>query len=215
VNSAEQVVFVLQLILVLGPLAVYFLVLGLVNSLARPCLVNACVDFLLLTVAFIPVLLVPLITLIQHGHSIIALSVLVAILTVFFSMLPDRRSRWVVYNCTIQQCTRLMERAARRVGGSVALADDQARLSPSGISIQISALPWLRNLTLRLAGGQGNSRSEFLAALEAEMAGEAMLPSPTGASLVVIGTGLLGVPMWYVLHHISAIVDVVKHILFA
>ena len=42
-----------------------------------------------------------------------------------------------------------------------------------------------------------------------------MLPSPTGASMVVIGAALLGVPMYYLLNHMNAIVDVVKHIFFA
>jgi len=70
-NSADQVLFVLQLILVIGPLAVYFLGLGLVNSQANPCLVNARVDFVVLTTAFIPVILGPMVLLIQHGHYLL------------------------------------------------------------------------------------------------------------------------------------------------
>ena len=61
-----------------------------------------------------------------------------------------------------------------------------------------------------LRGAYPNSARVF-----EEMAAEGLLPSPTGASLVLIGAALLGVPMWYLLHHMGAIVDVVRQILFA
>ena len=82
-SSADQVFFVLHLILILGPLAVYFLGLGLVNSLARPCLVNARRDFLLLTISFVPIILVPTLSLIEHGHRVVAACVVMVIAAVF------------------------------------------------------------------------------------------------------------------------------------
>ena len=44
VDAPAHVVFVLEVLIALGPLAVYFLGLGLVNSQPRPCLVNARAD---------------------------------------------------------------------------------------------------------------------------------------------------------------------------
>ena len=53
-SSADEVVFVLRLALALGPLAIYFLGLGLVNSSARPCVVRARADFVVLAIAVVP-----------------------------------------------------------------------------------------------------------------------------------------------------------------
>jgi hypothetical protein len=213
-NPAEQVFLVLQLILVLGPLAVYFLALGLVNSLARPCLINARVDFVLLTVAFVPILLVPTIGLVQGGHWAIAAVVLAVCSGVFLLLLPPGSTRWVLYNCGFEQSRRLIVRAARKLGCHAAQNDDDICIASLGIRIHLSAIGWLRNVSLCITTSRGDA-GPFLQALQEELSAEAMLPSPAGASLVLIGTALLGVPMWYLLHHMDAVVDVVRHILFA
>ena len=57
----------LQVIINLAPIAVYFLVLGLVNSLARPMLVDARSDFLVLTLVFVPVMVWPVPFLVGNG----------------------------------------------------------------------------------------------------------------------------------------------------
>ena len=51
-------------------------------------------------------------------------------------------------------------------------------------------------------------------AVAREIRREAMLPSPAGASMVVIGAALLGVPMWYLFHHMDAIASAVRQVLF-
>jgi len=218
-DTADQVVFVLQLILLLGPLAVYFLGLGLVNSQAYPVLVNARADFTLLSIAFFPLILGPVVYLVQHGLFVLALGVVLAVAVLFCALRPSRRFAWVIYNISSQQCRRMVEQACRRVGWSVARSDDEYVIAPPGIRLTVNSLSWLRNSTLRLAWDDparaGTGEAEFVAALEAELRREAMLPSATGASLVVIGASLLGVPMWYLFHHMNAIVDVVRRILFA
>ncbi len=218
-DSADQVVFVLQLILALGPLALYFLALGLVNSQSHPCLINARVDFVLLAVAFLPVMIGPMLLLIEHGHALIAAGVVAGMAALFRALLPARRGAWVIYNVSREQCRVLMERACRRLNWSVTVADDQIRVSPVHLVITQSALPWLRNVALRIRclGGVGgeDAQEQLIDALASEIQRESMLPSPMGASLVVIGAALLGMPMWYLFHHMDAIVDVVRQILFA
>ncbi len=215
-NSAEQVVFVLELLLVLGPLAVYFLCLGLVNSLAHPCLVNARVDFVLLATAFVPVLLAPLVFLLQNGLPGLALVVLAVVIAIFWAMLPDARSRWVIYNCSLPQFRRLLTQSTRRLGWTIDHADERVHILPAGLDLQIHAIPWLRNVTFHISSESDSAATQrLLCVLKEEMAAEGLLPSPTGASLVLIGAALLGVPMWYLLHHMGAIVDVVRQILFA
>ena len=100
-DSSDQVVFVLQLIIALGPLAVYFLGLGLVNSQAHPCLVRARSDFVLLAVAFVPVIIAPVLLLVQHGHPLIALLVVAAVAGIFAAPAAARSGIWVVYNISL------------------------------------------------------------------------------------------------------------------
>lgn len=51
--------------------------------------------------------------------------------------------------------------------------------------------------------------------LEGEIQEESMLPSPAGASMVVIGAAMLAVPMWFFFHHVDAIARAVRQIFFA
>jgi len=218
VDSADQVVFILQLILVLGPLAVYFLGLGLVNSQAHPCLVNARVDFVVLATAFIPIIIGPLVILIEHGHYLLSACVLLLVAGLFWVMLPARNEAWVIYNIDPREFERALERVCRRLGWALGAKGDHILIMPADLIVTKSTLPLLRNVTLRVrAGSEPNPQAveHLIEGIGRELQRQAMLPSATGASLVVIGAALLGLPMWYLFHHMDAIVDVVKQILFA
>ncbi len=218
-NSAEQVVFVLQVIVAVGPLAVYFLGLGLVNSQPRPCLVAARSDFVVLAVAFVPVVVLPISLLVEHRQYGIAAVGIAVFAGLFWGNLPTRRGDWVIYNVGHAQFRRLLHRACRRLGWSLREVDDELHASPAHLAIGYAMLPWLRNVSLRLRSLDGAPRraaqAELIAALHAEIRRESTLPSTMGASLVLVGTALLGVPMWDLLHHMDAIVDVVRRILVA
>ena len=219
-DSAEQVVFVLQLVLTLGPLAVYFLGLGLVNSQAQPCLVGARADFVVLSVALIPMFLGPLVALTRYGWWWPAAAVLACVSALFFFLLPRRDGDWVIYNTGAEQCRRLLARACRQRGWSVQGDQQRIEIPEAGLVVTISPLPWLRNVTLgigRAGPSDASDRAEgaLIESLSREIRREAMLPSPAGASLVIIGACLLMVPMWYLAQNMDMIVNVVRHILFA
>ncbi len=209
------------MVLAVGPLAIYFLGLGLVNSQARPCMVNARADFALLAVAFFPVILLPSFVLIEYGHPGVVGAVLAGVLALFFGMLPKRGESWVIYNCSLAQCRRLLGHAVGHLGWRTEgnSGPDTIHLHTAGLVIACTSLPWLRSVTLRIDGATSpqaiTARDRLLAVMRAEMAREALLPSATGASLVVIGAGLLGLPMWYLFQHMEAVVEVVRRILFA
>ena len=216
-GARDQVMFVLQVVAALGPIAVYFLGLGLVNSQARPFLISARRDFSLLAGAFIPLILVPTAGLAENGHGYLSLAVLASVLVLFVIMLPPRRGVWVVYNVGPEQLFGLLQRACRRQKWSIAVEGDLFTIRPAGLQISRHSIHWLRNATLELRGpGLHDSAAVgLLAALREELARESMLASPTGASLVVVGASLLGLPMWYLFHHMDLIVDLVRQILFA
>ena len=213
-DASAHVVFVFEVLIALGPLAVYFLGLGLVNSQPRPCLVNARADFVWLTVAFFPVIAVPSVAMVQQGMLVVTMVVAVGVALLFFVLLPDRRNGWVVYNIEERRCRRLVSRACCRLGWSLVDEADQQEVAPAGLSISYSAIPWLRNVAVRIDAVPGSERARqtLVRAIGDELACEPMLPSATGASLVVVGASLLGVPMWYLFRHMDAIVEVAQQI---
>jgi hypothetical protein len=216
-DARDQVVSILQVAMALGPIAVYFLGLGLVNSQSRPLLISARRDFALLGSAFLPLVLVPCVALTRAGHGWVAAGVLAAVIVLFVVMLPARKGTWVVYNVGAGQFLRILQRACRRRNWQLRVEGDLLTVEPAGIQIARHGISWLRNVTLEFQGARSlpEEAAELRSALRDELACESMLPSPTGASLVVIGASLLGLPMWYLFHHMDLIVDVVRQILFA
>jgi len=217
VDASSHVVFVFEVLIALGPLAVYFLGLGLVNSQPRPCLVNARADFVWLTVAFVPVIAVPSVAMVQRGLPVVAMVVAGGVALLFFMLLPDRRSGWVVYNIEEQRCRRLVSRACRRLGWTLVDDADRQEVQSAGLSISYSSIPWLRNVAVRIDAEHSDEddRNTLVRAVGDELACEPMLPSATGASLVVVGASLLGLPMWYLFRYMDAVVEVVQQILKA
>ncbi|HSW45061.1 MAG TPA: hypothetical protein VLM89_05775 [Phycisphaerae bacterium] len=216
----NQAAFVLKVIVALAPLSLYFLLLGLVSSRARPHLVSARADFAILAMVFIPVIGLPLVAMIGRGQHHIVTGVVVVLLATFFALLPRRDRSWVLYNCSPSQGRRLLLQAARRLRWQVTRHDDDSlEIRSAQLRITHAALPWLRNVTLHTDGpltAQGRAdRHTLMAALSEELQHEQMLPSATGAGLVLLGAALLGLPMWYFLHNISTIVEAVRRILSA
>jgi len=218
-NSTDQVMFILQVILAVGPLAVYFLGLGLVNSQGHPVMVNSRADFTLLTIAFLPMIIMPVIGLVGSGLAWLGLAIVVAVVISFFCVLPGRRKGWVIYNIDIRHCRRLVELTCRKLGWSVEQRGENLIVGPDQLVISFEHLPLLSNVTLHISNDKepaGHAGSDqLLGILRQKLYGQSMLPSLAGASLVVIGTGLLGLPMWYMFFHMEAIVEVVRDILFA
>ena len=219
-EPADHAFFVLKILLALGPLSLYFLGLGLLNSQARPYLVSTRTDFTLLVTVFIPVIVLPVLLLLEHGLSHLVTVVAVGLVILFVALLPKRDQGWVLYNCSPAQGRRLMQQAVRRFGWeAVWRADGSLEVRPVDLHITQTSLPWLRSVTLHAEGpatpASRAARRRLMDGLRGEIQQEAMLPSATGASLVLIGATLLGLPMWYLFQNINAIVETVRRILSA
>lgn len=223
-DSAGQVIFVLQVVLTIGPVAVYFLGLGLVSSQAHPCLVSERSDFTLLALAFVPIILWPFVALLKGGSIAVAFILLSAVVVLFWGLLPRRHDGWVIYNISHEECRRVLERACARLGWHIDQAlppggEVDSVIRPPGLGLSLHSMPWLRNVTIRCRGldgrGRGQEREALRQQLDCELRRESFLPSPAGAGLVVIGATMLGLPMWYLFRNMDSIVDVVRRFILA
>lgn len=224
--GSQQAIFVLQLVLAVGPIAVYFLGLGLANSRPHPVLVKARSDFTLLAIAFLPLVVWPTVSLLGRGYWPLSVLILLASLAAVILVMPRRDAGWVLYNVSPRQCARLLARAVRRCGWEAEAIDgrpESGQIVDGGrLRIEQENLPVLRNASIRLVGAvDGTPRqvermtTRLIEALHVETQQESLLPSPTGASLVLIGAGLLVLPLWCLVTQMDVIVEAVVRILLA
>jgi hypothetical protein len=209
-----QAVDVLMLVGNVAPIALYFLVLGLVNSHSRPCLITARSDFIALTSALLPVLLWPLPAL-AGGYLwwMLAGGFLVTG-TLFFLLLPGADSGFVIYNISEARAERLLAESLGRLGLAGHWEGAAWRSACGRMTVHLRKFGLLRNVTVAIEGSPPPAfAGELAGELERRLRGVAQLPSSMGACLVMVGVGLLILPMWMVGRHIQDLVDAMSHLL--
>lgn len=218
-SSHEQAVFFLRVVINIAPVAVYFLILGLVNTQAKPRMISGRSDFVTLTLVFVPVLVWPVPVLVQRELWWVVAAGLCGGGAVFWSLLPERLSNWVIYNISEQRCRRMLRNALARMGLSP--DEDELGLSvgPKNLRIDLSGFGMLNNVTVYFRPTHGQLDQALLIRLRKEFSDQldtvSLLPSPTGACLVMLGVSLLIVPLWMMSRHMDAIVEVVSRLLSA
>lgn len=212
-GESAHAINALLLIAYIVPIAVYFLFLGLVNSHARPYLVSSRTDFIALTCVLAPLLIAPIPTLAASG-LLWLLAIGAGVLAwVFFAMLPAADAGWVIYNISASRGRAVVDACLRELGW-FGTWDDNAWHGDAG-RLYVTALPVLRNVSVHLefAGAQAPRRTADLArAIEARLGRVEQLPSTTGACMVILGIGLLALPVWMMGRHIQDLVEAVAHL---
>jgi hypothetical protein len=212
-DVTNPAVDVLLLAAFAGPLAVYFLFLGLVNSHARPYLVSARADFASLAIVASPLLVAPMPTLMQAGLGwLIPLEIALAA-SGFFLLLPKRRAGWVVYNITPHEYGNIVRAAIDDLGWRGDWSGETWS-GPQG-RLHLNGFPLLRNVAIHMAfnGRDADEQAALLAErLDARLAAIAQLPSTTGVCLVMLGIGLMALPIWMMGRHMQELVEAVIHL---
>lgn len=205
-----QVLDVLMLVGNTAPIALYFLVLGLVNSHSRPYLISSRADFLALTSVLVPVLLWPLPALASSGMTWLLVLCLVPAAGLFTWMLVTTGTGFVVYNVSEARCLRLLEEALRGLGLTGRWNGQTWRDDAGTVAVHVRRFALLRNVSLHVEkrdAPAGRFGRELGAELDRRLSSVAQLPSTMGACLVLIGVGLMILPMWMVGRHIHDLVD--------
>ena len=215
----DQVVFVAKVFVNVAPVAVYFLVLGLLNSQPRPRLVNGRNDFVALTLVFVPMLVWPAPVLVRHGLWLLLLAGLLAALVAFCVLLPGRWSGWVIYNLTERRCRRHLENALKTRRLAYEETDGAYVVAGGQLTLRIASFALLRIVSVHIDFPSKRPPIHLLCQLretfEAELGGLALLPSSSGACMLALGVLLLILPLWMVNTHVDAIVETITRLLFA
>jgi len=214
-NGTEiyPIVDVMMMVVNVAPIALYFLILGLVNSHARPCLITSRSDFIALTIALAPVLMWPVPSFLQAGAPWPLLAGLVVAIVGFFLLLPASNAGFVIYNISEARCMRLLGDALTAMGLRGRWDGNAWRGERGSPCFHLSKIALLRNVTIHIEAQDAEVIAGRLhAELTERLKTVSQLPSAMGACLVVIGSAIMLVPMWMVGTHIDDFVDAMGHL---
>ena len=182
----------LRVATVVVPVALYFLILGLLNSRPRPQLLRGRHDFAMLLVALCPLFVLPVLS--WSGGSWAALAAVAAAVGAGLVLLSPPAASWVVYNIlpceaaeAVRQALRLANVEFRPGDGGFDLGD--------GSAVRLSSFPLLRNVSVRLTGADPDVSRRFERALAERLGTVAAETTPMAMALLLVATAMLVAPL--------------------
>jgi hypothetical protein len=209
--SYESLGVALRVATVVVPVAVYFLLLGLLNSRRHPQLLTGQQDFVLLMVALCPLFVLPILGAV--GVSPASVLVVGAAMAGAFYLLAPKGRNWVIYNMPVQEAKATIAEVIGSLGAACLETNDGLSLPDENATIQIGGFPMLRNVTVRVRGGGKDFLRRFQAALDGRLASIPAQTSPAAVSLLLVATALLVVPVTLMVHRVPEIVRILTDLL--
>lgn len=209
-SSAGEVILVLKIAMNIAPVALYFIILGLVNSQGCVHVVSAKRDWLGLMVVFFPVLFWPVMWLAGMGWAWAAVLLLLAGITMVVISAPDKCSGWVIYNCELDRVVRHLLISLRNLSLDYTLVGGGEIVVSDGMTLQISGLQLLKNVTISVKGGSRRTAGRLGYQLQQRLMALESRPSMSAAAMLVSGTVLLIVPLTMMIGRMDAFVKVVS-----
>jgi hypothetical protein len=172
-------------------------------------------DFVMLTTVLVPVLLWPVPTFVGV-HALWFLAAGLATAAFFFwYMLPRSGAGYVIYNISQPVCQKLLDDSVKSLRIAGRWDDGCWRSDSFDLIIHLRKFALLRNVTVGIDAltPQARRHAELLGReLHQRLERVSQLPSTMGACLVLVGVGLLILPMWMVGRHIQDLVDAMAHV---
>lgn len=211
----------LHVSIALGPLAMYLLVLGVVNLSSRPLLTTGGRDLAALAIAVAGLAVAgPMELFLVEGAAVFwggwvwaimlaayALGVLLLVLVM--------RPRLVIYNITLEQLRPLLADAAKRLDTDTRWAGESLALPQLGVQLHVEALPIMKNVQLVASGPHQNllgwKRLEL--ELAAPLRRSRTSPNPIGMCWVLLGLLLATGITWYLADDPAAVTQALNEML--
>ncbi len=188
----EHLGLVIRIATAVVPVAVYFLVLGLLNSRKHPQMLSGRTDFAMLILAISPTFVLPVLNWV--GVSMVAVIVSAVGAGLIVAMLSPRGHGWVIYNMPLSGIRRIVSDALR-VAGVNFRQTSSGFLLDDGTSIEVSGFPFLRNVSVRLHDGDDKLAHILETTLARNLATIPAETSPAASALLLIAIAMLVVPL--------------------
>ncbi len=196
---------------VVVPLAVYFLVLGLLNTRRTPQILTGRLDFALLITAMSPLFALPVL----HWVGISRMSIVAAcgVVACGILVLAPRGRTWVIYNASPDEAHRAVTAALRALGHSCRkVGRGVLRIGDGGQRVHMTPFPLLRNVSIRFDGSD-RTGAAFGRELTRELSGVQAEPRATAVALLVVAVGMMVAPLAMVANQAGEIVRIVTDLL--
>lgn len=200
-----------RLVTLVVPVAVYFLILGLLNSRRHPQLLSGRLDFALLVIALSPLFALPVI--LYAGLSVWGIALTVLVLGAAIRWMSPPGTIWVVYNLSGHQARQAVARSLRAMGLGFEERPDGFALD-GGAVLRISQFPLLRNVTIRLDAGAAGSAmaSGFEQAMARTLHEASAETSPMAVGLLLLATAMLVAPLSLFVQHVPTLVRLITEL---
>ena len=199
-----------SLITVVMAVAVYFLILGLLNSRKAPQLLTGPEDSLLL-IGSACLLIVPL-QLGRLGTAAVLVGMGLAAAGAIGYLVLSRPRVWVVYNLRAALADALVEDVLSSMGRSFSRSGRQIVLS-DGTRIEVNCFALLRSVSIRMHGGGEQLRQEFGEFLTRATAKLSAETSPSAMALLLVAMAMLVAPLMLAAHRAGEIVRLISDLL--
>jgi len=218
--DVDGTVLTLKVIGTVAPIAAYFLTLGVINSQATARMISGRWDFVILTGIFLPALFWPLASL----AALLGWNAVVVLVggggVVLRLMLPHPWKQWVIYNADTRRAVDAVGRALAGLGWTFYQERETIFAVPGlNMKLEVSGLALLNAVNLHIrtdARSREDAGVDMLVdAIEAALCRYQLLPTAAGLFLVLIGAGLMIVPMWMMTRHMHEIVEAIQRLFVA
>jgi hypothetical protein len=205
----SQVIWILKLAMNIAPVALYFMVLGLVNSQSRVHVVTLRNDWLAMMMVFLPVLMWPVMFLAGAGWHAGAMLTFLAGLAVLKFSAPPISSGWVLYNCTLATVRTALIETLDRLAIDWQVADDHTLTLTDNRRIELNDFPLLKNVTVKIHADDAASLADRLGrTLSQRLDTVVSQPPLSAAAMLLCGAAMLIIPLSLMVQHIDAFVKV-------
>ena len=209
--SYEYLASAIRIASVVVPVALYFLLLGLLNSRRKPQLLTGQQDFGLLMAALCPLFVLPILTTI--GITLWTVLIALGASVGGVMVLMPRGRAWVVYNLPSNQIRKVIAQAAASMGEAVEQVGGGFRFVGTDGAIEIGGFAMLRNVSIRLINVSEEFSQSFEVALNRRLSQESVETSPAAVSLLLVATAMLVVPTTLMVHRVPEIVRIISDLL--
>ena len=209
---AEYVGSQMYFITVVVPVAVYFMILGLLNSRRHPQLLSARQDVVLLLVALGPIVILPVLNFLSIWMALAVGAIFLGLAAIGLTQ-RQQSSSWVIYNLQQSQAVTAIKNALDELGLKYQAGRGGFYLSKRDVFIKVNSFPLLRNTSVKLIGADADLSSKIQAGLLTELSQIKCDVTPMAMGLMLVATAMLVAPIAMIVHRAPQIVRIITDLM--